>query len=286
MAHNMRSIQYGVAVLCLIANVLEAKQTRTVNCHLNEKDIAHTAGKISDATLSRDPYPHAIIHDIFSPEAFTCLQEAMVAVRKLKMASGSVAKLTPKQISKARRRYFYIKVVPVRSAASFRRFSVLFDHRSVKRASLSLFEEPLSLRTPVVTRNTKSFARQLVTVDSSSYGILPHTDVKQKLVTFIVYLPDLNDPKLYHLGTSVLRRKQSIPTKEGQAAWEDFQTVHQVSYKQNVALAFSACNSSWHGVKDVGAILKPRYSFQVFVQHEKKAKQNELSSTGGCHRRR
>ena len=54
-------------------------------------------------------------------------------------------------------------------------------------------------------------------------------------------------------------------SRKQRADWKDFNVVKQAQYKPNVALAFSACEESWHAVHKVGTKKKPRISLQTFI---------------------
>ena len=97
-----------------------------------------------------------------------------------------------------------------------------------------------------------------MTIDGSSYAILPHTDIVDKLVTILIYLPEVTDLQHQNLGTLLLRKMNTSAniqvSGKQRADWKEFYVVKQAPFKPNVALAFSACDESWHAVREVGLL--------------------------------
>ena len=160
------------------------------------------------------------------------------------------------------------------------------NDEGVRKSWLSRFSVPLSLRNPEFEhKSTRSFSRQLLTIDGSSYAIFPHTDTVDKLVTILIYLPESDDEKNYHLGTLLMQKKNTstnlkISGKQ-RAEWKDFNVVKQAPFKPNAALAFSACEESWHAVHKVGKTKEPRISLQTFImKNNEKMKSKE--QVGAC----
>ena len=82
-------------------------------------------------------------------------------------------------------------------------------------------------------------------------------------------IPESDDEKHYRLGTLSMQKKNisadlKISGKQ-RADWKDFSIVKQAPFKPNVALAFSACEESWHAVHKVGKMKEPRISLQTFI---------------------
>jgi hypothetical protein len=70
------------------------------------------------------------------------------------------------------------------------------------------------------------------TLDSGNFWLEPHLDIKEKLLTFLVYLS--KDPGSSEWGTTIYNKDLSFHSK--------------APYKSNLGLMFMAGKDTWHGV--------------------------------------
>ena len=79
---------------------------------------------------------------------------------------------------------------------------------------------------------TKGKLRIEYTMDTGSFWLEPHLDIKEKMITFLIYLS--NDPNSSGWGTTI---------------YNDDLTFHsKAPYRQNLGLMFMAGKNTWHGV--------------------------------------
>jgi hypothetical protein len=79
---------------------------------------------------------------------------------------------------------------------------------------------------------TKGKLRIEYTMDTGSFWLEPHLDIKEKMITFLIYLS--NDPNSGEWGTTI---------------YNDDLTFHsKAPYRQNLGLMFMAGKNTWHGV--------------------------------------
>lgn len=251
-------------------------------CFIEKSDIIHTRNKILNANIKLDPYPHLVIEGIFTPKIYGCILQNLKPLRSHKILKKVNSKMTPKEIEQAQRSYNDLNSnehldrlgeiygLNRDSKRFWKQFATVLNDDRVRNSWLNKFLEPLSLRSPKFEdKSTRTLSRQLLTIDGSSYAIFPHTDTVDKLVTILIYLPESDDEKYYRLGTLLMQKKNisadlKISGKQ-RADWKDFSIVKQAPFKPNVALAFSACEESWHAVHKVGKMKEPRISLQTFI---------------------
>jgi hypothetical protein len=201
----------------------------------------------------------------------------MRAQRSLKKLSS---RMSPKQIEQARRSYNELNTpshldriehvynLKRGSKIFWQEFPAIMNNPRVRNLWLQKFSDPLSLRHPKFEQiKSRTYSRQLLTIDSSGYAILPHTDTVDKLVTILIYLPEETRVGL-DLGTLLLRKNYTrILNVSGKqrADWNDFEVVKQAPFEPNVVLAFSACDESWHAVQEVEEMKESRISLQTFI---------------------
>ena len=81
---------------------------------------------------------------------------------------------------------------------------------------------------------TKGKLRIEYTMDTGSFWLEPHLDIKEKMITFLIYLS--NDPNSSEWGTTVYNNDLTFHSK--------------APYKQNLGLMFMADKNTWHGVPE------------------------------------
>jgi hypothetical protein len=102
-----------------------------------------------------------------------------------------------------------------------------------------------------------------LSLDRFGYQIRPHTDIAQKIVTALFYLPDPNDHSLANFGTSVLVEKEGMDETDPHD-WNKYECAFTAPFLANSLFAFKVGDSSWHGVKPIAEPIHRR-SVQYFV---------------------
>ena len=264
-------------------------------CRIEKADIDHTSRRIAEASLDVVPFPHAVVTNFFSPKVYQCITFHLKAIRSQKILKKINPRMSPKEIEQAQRSYNDLNnpshleklAETYRLSRGTRKFlqdfPSIMNSDVVRQLWLQKFSEQLSLRSPRFDmRKSQTFSRQLLTIDGSQYAIRPHTDTVDKLVTILAYLPDFMVNKSY-LGTLLLQKKDPKHTLQlsgkQRAEWSDFDEVTRAPFEPNVALAFSACEESWHAVREVGKMKEPRISLQTFIM---KKDMKEKERVGQC----
>jgi hypothetical protein len=85
--------------------------------------------------------------------------------------------------------------------------------------------------------------------DFTDYSIEPHTDVPEKLVSLLFYLP--RDDSLRHLGTSLYVPKDPALRCDGRArhSFDQFRKVFTAGFLPNALLGFLKSDQAFHGVE-------------------------------------
>lgn len=280
------------------AREAEGRELTSPGCFIGKSDIIHTRDKILKSDLILDPYPHLVIEGIFTSKVYKCVLHNLKQMRSHKNLKKVNSKMSPKEIEQAQRSYNDLNLkqhldrleeiygISKGSKLFWKNFAAILNDNRVRRSWLNKFFEPLSLREPKFEYgSTATLSRQLLTIDGSSYAIYPHTDTVDKLVTILIYLPEHDNEKHYGLGTLLMQKKNvsadlKISGKQ-RADWKDFNVIKQAPFKPNVALAFSACEESWHAVHEVGKMKEPRISLQTFIMKNNGRMKNK-ERVGSC----
>lgn len=105
--------------------------------------------------------------------------------------------------------------------------------------------------------------------DKDHYSIGPHTDIPQKMITLLFYLPASTDQA--HLGTSLYRPLDAaFRCPYGKHyPFESFEKVAQAPFLPNSVFGFLRTDDSFHGVELIGAHEKERnlLTYTVWAKH-------------------
>jgi hypothetical protein len=87
--------------------------------------------------------------------------------------------------------------------------------------------------------------------DFTAYSIEPHTDLPEKLVSLLFYLP--RDERLRHLGTSLYVPKDPALRCDGTVrhAFAQFKKVFTAGFVPNAMLGFLKSDRAFHGVEQI-----------------------------------
>jgi len=99
--------------------------------------------------------------------------------------------------------------------------------------------------------STRVSGDALLVNDQTNYGIGPHTDLPQRLITFLFYFPE--DDQKKHLGTSIYQPNAGgFSCAEGKHYPRDnFTEIERVDFVPNRMLMFVRNNQSFHGVEKI-----------------------------------
>lgn len=189
---------------------------------LNLDVLKHPSKRVEDAAMELEPYNYLYVEDIIPKHEYDNL---------LKYIEG--AKYTEIEKSRGTKGY------PLRYTADAPDFiKKTFLDGSFKKALLKKFG--------IEDRN---FVEDLLLVrDLPGYSIPPHTDSLRKVITVLIYLPEVELP---NAGTSMY-----VPKEKGFTCdigvhhpFEKFDKVKTMSFKSNAAFVFARTSESFHGVE-------------------------------------
>jgi hypothetical protein len=114
-------------------------------------------------------------------------------------------------------------------------------------------------------RNVIGFPRPALYHDAAGYKITPHPDTPLKIVTMQFYLP-ANDSQ-QELGTSLFRMKSGLERALSPLSGK-FKTVKKFPFLPNTGYAFAVTQNSWHGRETVIEKQGDRCSIITFYLRE------------------
>jgi hypothetical protein len=126
---------------------------------------------------------------------------------------------------------------------------------------------------PGEVENIDAYPRPGLFRDADGYKILPHPDIKTKVVTMQLYLPA--DPRQRDLGTEIYSRRsgtilQSLLASLRPLDEARFETVKRFDFLPNTGYAFAVSRHSWHGRPMISTGSSCRYSIMNIYYIDKK----------------
>jgi len=173
--------------------------------------VTENLGKVMPIT---EPFNHWLYDGVL-------LDETIDELLNLKLPLPKIEKHTGKRESQNQTRIFFNKEN--------------CDKYPVIRNIVNVFNNPsiVSQLGNICGRDlTKGKLRIEYTMDTGDFWLEPHLDIKEKLLTFLVYLS--KDPSSSEWGTTIYNKDLSFHSK--------------APYKSNLGLMFMSGKDTWHGV--------------------------------------
>jgi FkbM family methyltransferase len=206
---------------------------------------SHVVDSINNSDLIQTPYNHCAIND-FLPEDF--YQELM----ENKPTDSELTKMS----ETGRTGSAYAERSILEFINDDRMLDVSSDKRKVLyRLKLALLNGD-TIKAVLAKLGLEFDSRLGIELlymrDKKGYSIGPHTDMKSRLATVMVYLPD--DTEHVDLGTQIYVRnsgEESDGSKHFSSLNDEFTIQTRVPYLPNTALAFKRDNNSYHGREEL-----------------------------------
>jgi hypothetical protein len=212
----------------------------------------HVQYRIANAPIREFPYPHLYVRDVFPEDFYARLRAHLPSEPQLRTLKSfgrvgetysesrlvlplereHTARLEPGQ------RAFWDELMGWLLDASFgqlmvAKFGAYLQHRFKDLAAQHFIDEAMVVR------------------DKTTYSLGPHTDSKQKVLSFLFYLPP--DASRAHLGTSlyVPNDPQFACPGGPHHPFERFRRMLTMEYRPNTLFAFMKTPRAFHGVEPI-----------------------------------
>ena len=175
------------------------------------EQVSENLKKLASRT---EPFKHWIFDGVL-------LEETIDELLKLPLALPKIEKHTGKRNSQNQTRIFFDERHCNKYSVA-KNIAYVFNHPSIISQLSNIFGRDL----------TKGKLRIEYTRDTGYFWLEPHRDIKEKLLTFLIYLS--KDPNSNEWGTTIYNRDLSFHSK--------------TSYKSKRGLMFTSGEDTWHGV--------------------------------------
>ena len=241
----------------------------------------HVAYKIGNTQILNFPFPHFYIENIFPDEFYSMIQENLPEINQMISMADHNA-LIPGLASYKDRfildfaREDLMKKVEKDKRNFLDAFGKIFTQGNFGNLLQAKFKKFLDMRFQYL--DNVSFKHDLKLVnDKQNYGLGPHTDKLNKVISVIFYLP--KDLTNQGTGTSIYIPKDSnlldkeVPHKHYPR--EGFHKVITMPFVPNSAFCFIKTNNSYHGVEKIEIEDINRWSLQynLYITEETSEKE-------------
>lgn len=219
----------------------------------------HVIGRIAATPVSRDPFEHLYVEEVFPADFYAELQRQMIADRGYRRLNqtGRVSERYSSQRLCLFPRDLATIDAPEPQRLFWRELFAALRDGNLRRAVLRTFKAAVKLHAESTLRENAFgamvYSEVFLMRDLETYALGPHTDSPQKLVSMLFYLaPDESAPEL---GTSLYRPKDRHFSCPGgpHHSFPDFERVATLPYRPNTMLAFPKSRVCFHGVEPVAS---------------------------------
>jgi hypothetical protein len=224
---------------------------------IERTESAHVHQALMNADLRRDPWEHVVVNELFSPEFYATLTASFPREHE---TFGRQSALDPLRYfgNHDRRlelrfpmcndwllphqRAFWLPFIEYMSGPEFGRMLV----ERFRPQLLARFGEELDA--PDFTERRLE-GRFILTRHEPEYYLGPHTDLREKVVTLVFYMPEHGG--LEHLGTSLYTPRDPRFRSDGTVHHDPalFELAGTVPFRANSAFAFARGDATFHGVE-------------------------------------
>jgi hypothetical protein len=212
----------------------------------------HVLYQIANAPVRDYPFPHILVHDVFPADFYRELranlpeQSALKTLGALGRVKGGdyparlVMPLTRESIAP----------LPDPQRAFWERMGNWILAGKFGEMMLTKFEPWLKQRLGDLGKHAFS-DEVLIVRDGTSYALGPHTDARDKVLSFLFYLPA--DDSQAELGTSIYLPNEPQFRCEGgpEHDFRKFRRMQTMPYLPNTLFAFMKTTNSFHGVEPI-----------------------------------
>ena len=221
----------------------------------NKLSMKHLAERLRDSLMPQHmeeaPSPHFYCQNVFEADFFDAIRSALPNSEHYGSMAGRTA--NPRAKSRQVQPISVDKLdhLPAQQREFWVEMAKFFRSEEFTVIALSAYSPFLASHRPDVLSHTQFDIRFELLRDTTSYGIGPHSDHPNKVMTLLFYLSAGEVTE--SLGTSFYEPKQSgfeCPSGRHYPA-EAFRRLKTYPYAPNTALSFLRTNSSFHGVETI-----------------------------------
>jgi hypothetical protein len=220
--------------------------------------IEYMTAAVDRAELVEEPFYRLDLRNVFPPEFYRLLVQALPDSDEYRPMSGRSKDLTADGRSKRVKIDLfpeYTRFLPEQKREIWDLAGRALCSNELRDAFIQRLAPGLKRRFGDDFKRVGMFPIPVLTRDIAGYSIAPHTDTRWKGITVLIYLP--SDEHLRHIGTVV----------HGQSADGVLVRAGQSAFVPNCGLAFAVGDNTWHSVDTVGpeVVTRDLIILQYFV---------------------
>jgi hypothetical protein len=213
------------------------------------RQTSHFVEKFKSVELENEPFVHFEQHGLFSDEFYSYIKNIFNDIDDHDLPTIVETSLVPKAYPKER------KILPIKNFHEGHKLMETYVKSAEKKNQyfklykwLRLVLAPMLLKKYGIDEKSITHDELLYVHDETGYELKPHTDVREKIVSVLIYLPD--DDSISHAGTNIL-----VPKEKGFKSFENviinenkFNIYKTAKFIPNNIFSFVRSDCSFHSV--------------------------------------
>jgi hypothetical protein len=210
--------------------------------------IDHVRAAIESAAEDREPFAHIRLAEVFPPELYSQMLDAMPARDDYRRMSGRARSAREDVRTKLDLLPEWIGNLPPQKKRVWEVVSNALRSSPVREAFMRRLAPGLERRFGSVHSRVGMYPLPVLTRDVPGYRIKIHPDTRRKGMTIQIYLP--RDDSIEHVGTVFHKR----------GADGSFTAATRMPFRPNTGYAFAVGADTYHSVDTVGKEVRTRDS--------------------------
>lgn len=200
-----------------------------------DKNLLHFQRRVDEVQLHTEPYLYLKIPNAFHPDFYNFL----CYIENTAYRSFS---------------NYWQNMNEVKPSYSEGRYMVMLDSIAKKYPIVEVINNHLDkCREILDEKYQKSFTyidrKAYFVRDTKGYKINPHTDSSNKVLTFLLYMPDENDLPLHGTDVCIPKDRNFTAAGTNRYLFSDFNVVDSAPFEKNMMFSFIRSNNSFHSSK-------------------------------------
>jgi hypothetical protein len=224
---------------------------------------SYVSRRIVGAPVREDPFPHIYVEDVFPAEIYSALRAAWPPLEEMRplVSTGRVRRAEGFEDGDLTRPYqnrYVLRLededmerLPDPCRPFWDDLSAWLLGRDFTVALLQKFGPYFPPREPGPEPGLPVLTEAMLTRDLTGYGLGPHSDHEQRLLSLMFYCPPDDSTALHGTSLYVPRDPAASYPGGGHYDFSEFRRVATMPFRPNTAFAFVKRRDSFHGVEPV-----------------------------------
>ncbi|MGE5537103.1 MAG: hypothetical protein ACM30I_00680 [Gemmatimonas sp.] len=211
---------------------------------------AHVVRRIDTTPATNDPIPHVFVENVFPADVYAEILRQIPA-RAFYTPIAETGRTDDTYENRLILHFRSLDKLPSDQRRFWQAFAAWFQGSELASAVIRKFHDTLAAAIGKDLRTLSYGVEAILVKDLDGYQIGPHTDLRNRAVSLLFYLP--KDDRYETYGTSFYRPRDPALRSDGSRhlQFSDFERVGMTPCRANAMLGFPRTDTSFHGVEAI-----------------------------------